>query len=67
VRAILAQYDGEKNDSQNDYGKCIQIRFLKKPLHAKAILRDKDKAFIGSFNFTKNSLENNRELGIFIS
>jgi len=35
-------------------------------LHAKAIIVDKERAFIGSFNFTKNSLENNREIGIFI-
>jgi phosphatidylserine/phosphatidylglycerophosphate/cardiolipin synthase-like enzyme len=67
VRVILAQYDDEKNDSHTDYGKCIQIRFLKKPLHAKAILQDREKVFIGSFNFTENSLENNREMGIFLS
>lgn len=67
MRVILAEYDDEKNDSDSEYGECIQIRFLKKPLHAKAILIDKQKAFIGSFNFTKNALENNREMGIFLS
>jgi phosphatidylserine/phosphatidylglycerophosphate/cardiolipin synthase-like enzyme len=35
-------------------------------LHAKAVLIDDERGFVGSFNFTKNSLENNRELGIFI-
>ena len=46
---------------------CPEIREMKHPsLHAKAIIVDKERAFIGSFNFTKNSLENNREIGIFI-
>lgn len=38
---------------------------MKKPLHAKVLIRDGDSAFIGSFNYTKNSLERNREIGIF--
>jgi phosphatidylserine/phosphatidylglycerophosphate/cardiolipin synthase-like enzyme len=46
---------------------CPKIRLMKKPLlHAKAIIIDDKSAFVGSFNFTKNSLENNREAGIFI-
>ncbi len=36
-------------------------------LHAKALIIDEKEGFIGSFNFTKNSLENNREIGIFIN
>jgi phosphatidylserine/phosphatidylglycerophosphate/cardiolipin synthase-like enzyme len=40
---------------------------MKKPLHAKSIIRDKNAVFVGSFNYTKNSLENNREIGIFVS
>ena len=36
-------------------------------LHAKALIIDEEKGFIGSFNFTQNSLENNREIGIFIN
>ncbi len=39
----------------------------KKSLHAKVIIRDSEKAFVGSFNYTENSLENNREVGLFIS
>jgi len=40
---------------------------MKSPtLHAKSLIRDDEQAFVGSFNFTQNSLENNRELGIFI-
>lgn len=34
-------------------------------LHAKGILIG-DRAFVGSFNFTQNSLDNNRELGLFL-
>jgi phosphatidylserine/phosphatidylglycerophosphate/cardiolipin synthase-like enzyme len=46
---------------------CPDIRIMKNPtLHAKIILVDKTQWFVGSFNFTKNSLENNRELGIFV-
>jgi phosphatidylserine/phosphatidylglycerophosphate/cardiolipin synthase-like enzyme len=40
---------------------------MKKPLHAKAIIQDKNVVFVWSFNYTKNSLENNRELGLFLS
>lgn len=40
---------------------------MKKPLHAKALIRDDSEAFVGSFNYTKNSLENNREMGLFLT
>ncbi len=36
-------------------------------IHAKMILSDNTEVFLGSENFSKNSLYNNRELGIFIS
>lgn len=40
----------------------------KKPyLHAKVILRDGKYAYIGSHNLTTNSLDNNRELGVFLA
>jgi cardiolipin synthase A/B len=66
IRILLADYDdaGEKK-SQNI--SCLQFRVMKKPLHAKGIIRDKRDAFVGSFNFTQNSLENNREIGLFIT
>lgn len=42
--------------------------FLKKPyLHGKIILVDGQKVFLGSQNLTKNSLENNREVGIIFT
>ena len=66
IRILLANYDDE-NVQKPDYGTCIQVRKMKKPLHAKSIVRDEETAFVGSFNYTKNSLENNREIGLFIS
>jgi cardiolipin synthase A/B len=64
VRIILADYDG--NDNQDMQSTCIQRRISRWPLHAKWLIRDKTYAFLGSFNFTQNSLENNREIGLFI-
>jgi phosphatidylserine/phosphatidylglycerophosphate/cardiolipin synthase-like enzyme len=36
-------------------------------IHAKLLVVDKNRAYIGSVNFTENSMDNNRELGIIIS
>lgn len=50
-------------DSLSPFG----IRFFtpKKPIiHAKAAIIDSSVAYVGSINFTKNSLENNREVGV---
>ena len=66
IRLLLANYENE-TEQKPDYGNCIQVRKMKKPLHAKSIIRDNQSGFIGSFNYTKNSLENNREIGLFIS
>jgi phosphatidylserine/phosphatidylglycerophosphate/cardiolipin synthase-like enzyme len=45
----------------------IPVRVLAKPyVHAKAIVTDGKLAYIGSENFTVNSLEDNRELGLVI-
>lgn len=66
IRLLLADYDND-NQQKPDYGRCIQVRTMKKSLHAKSIIRDSQSAFLGSFNYTKNSLENNREIGLFIS
>lgn len=58
MRILKAGY--EENDQK--YNTCLQVRIMKKPLHAKVILTDKNVGFVGSFNYTKNSLENNREV-----
>lgn len=39
----------------------------KKYIHAKMIIADGNYGFVGSQNFSRNSLEKNRELGIFVS
>lgn len=64
VRLLVADHD-DTDESQMDI-RCVQIRKMSTPLHAKALMRDKKDAFIGSFNYTENSLENNREIGIFV-
>lgn len=46
----------------------IQVRTLKNPyLHAKLVMIDQHKAYIGSINFTTQSMDKNREVGIIIS
>jgi len=48
--------------------RCPEVRLMKKPsLHAKVLIIDDQSVFIWSFNFTRNSLENNREIGIFLN
>ncbi len=45
----------------------VKVRWLNAPfVHAKVILADDTKAFIGSENMSTNSLNNNRELGIIL-
>lgn len=49
--------------SSKDYS--FKMAWLKKPyLHAKLILRDDEEIILGSVNFTKNALDNNREFVI---
>lgn len=46
----------------------VSVRTLSSPyIHAKLIVVDKQKAYIGSVNLTTQSLDENRELGIIIS
>ena len=46
----------------------IETRILLSPyVHAKAIVVDKKVGYIGSINFSENSLDKNREVGILIS
>jgi phosphatidylserine/phosphatidylglycerophosphate/cardiolipin synthase-like enzyme len=58
------------NDSNTESASGTELvwTFLKKPyLHGKIIMIDKEKIFLGSQNLTKNSLENNREVGIILT
>ncbi len=53
-------------DELSAYG--IKIKYLVDPfVHAKIAVIDRSVCYIGSINFTSNSLDNNREVGIFIS
>jgi len=46
----------------------ILVKILKNPyIHAKLILVDNKKAYIGSINFTTQSMDSNREVGILLS
>jgi phosphatidylserine/phosphatidylglycerophosphate/cardiolipin synthase-like enzyme len=45
----------------------IPVRSLSNPyIHSKAIVTDGSLAYVGSENFTQNSLQNNRELGLVV-
>lgn len=45
VRILLADYeDGDKSPLENHH--CIRVHRMKKPLHAKVIIRDKGNAFV---------------------
>jgi phosphatidylserine/phosphatidylglycerophosphate/cardiolipin synthase-like enzyme len=42
-------------------------KLIKKPyIHAKVIIVDQARVFIGSHNLTTNAIENNREMGIIL-
>lgn len=64
IRILIMDYPEE---SDQKFDTCFEVRHSHISLHAKGIIRDSESAFIGSFNYTKNSLENNREVGIFLS
>lgn len=46
----------------------IKIAYLLSPfIHAKALVIDRKLAYVGSINFTQNSFDNNREVGVIFS
>jgi len=46
----------------------VPVKEISKPdMHAKAIIADGARAYVGSQNFTITSLNNNRELGVLIN
>ena len=64
VRIIIP----EKKTVDNPIIPNTQTRILKSPYpHAKLIIIDNQRAYTGSINFTSQSLDQNRELGILIS
>jgi cardiolipin synthase len=71
VKVELASLSGptSANESQqlNAAGVTQVIFSTKLHMHAKTILVDQTRAYIGSENLSSNSLDNNRELGIIIA
>ncbi|HLG72338.1 MAG TPA: phospholipase D-like domain-containing protein [Chloroflexota bacterium] len=46
----------------------VQVRLMRKPyVHAKIVLADGQTAFVGSENISRQSLDANRELGLFLN
>lgn len=46
----------------------IDVRTISSPyIHAKLLITDDNKAYVGSINFTSQSMDENRELGIIVS
>lgn len=68
VRIILANpewVEGNAEAATFLRGLGAEVRFLRTyENHAKLILLDDDRAFVGSENFSWNSLERNREIGV---
>lgn len=57
-----------ESNTESISGTTLAWTFLKKPyLHGKIIVIDNKKIWLGSQNLTKNSLENNREVGIILT
>lgn len=64
----LEKYPANEDDIQELRDHGIYIETPDKPyVHAKAIFVDGKIGYIGSINFTQNSIENNREVGILFS
>jgi phosphatidylserine/phosphatidylglycerophosphate/cardiolipin synthase-like enzyme len=68
VRLLLADPNWMTSNPQTAQSMAasgIPVRYFKSlDLHAKLVIAD-DSAFVGSENFSKNSLDNNREVGVF--
>lgn len=66
-KIFLCTADNEWNREAFAKNPHLDWKFGKNPyLHAKMMISDDKKIFIWSQNFTKNSIENNREIGIIL-
>ena len=71
VRVEMARFsEGGTNKTEHDQLQAVgvsNIRFLSAPiLHAKQVIIDGRRAYLGSINLTTNSLDKNRELGVIV-
>jgi cardiolipin synthase len=61
----ISQLESNKTALQELTSAGVQVRTISSPyMHAKMILSDDNKAYIGSINFSTQSIDENRELGI---
>lgn len=71
VRIIIPEID--KIPSNSDFAARlkkagVQVREISTPhIHAKLVLIDNTRAYVGSINFSTQSMDQNRELGIIVS
>jgi phosphatidylserine/phosphatidylglycerophosphate/cardiolipin synthase-like enzyme len=64
---IICTADNESNVARKLEFPDWSWKTIRKPyLHAKVIIIDHKKVFIGSHNLTTNAIENNREMGIIL-
>jgi len=68
---ILLGYEKNRDEDKNVQALIaagVRVRSPKKPyIHAKAVLIDQKTLYLGSVNFTANSLDNNREIGVLFN
>ncbi|HEX6511634.1 MAG TPA: phospholipase D-like domain-containing protein [Chloroflexota bacterium] len=72
VRAVLSPAEGGPDANARGVQRLqsggVQVHLMRKPyVHAKIILADGQAAFLGSENVSTQSLDGNRELGLFLS
>jgi cardiolipin synthase A/B len=59
--------DNDSNQARQSQFLSWHWKMIKKPyLHAKVIIVDNTRVFLGSHNLTTNAIENNREMGIML-
>lgn len=67
-KVTICTADNESNIRRMLEFPHLHWKKIKKPyLHAKVIIVDHSRVFIGSHNLTSNAIENNREMGIILS
>jgi cardiolipin synthase len=67
IHITICTADNESNAARMFQFPELSWKSIRKPyLHAKVIIVDHSKLFIGSHNLTTNAIENNREMGIIL-
>lgn len=70
VRVVMAHpsdVDQNAADALDLINKGFEVRFLRNPtMHAKLMVVDSTLAYVGSVNFTRTSLDLNREVGVLV-